>query len=233
MSWPEEPPRRRQVWRQRARDAWANRPRDAWSTRARDVWERVPPGTVDEVGAAVWRLRSVRTPRQGAVALDDEIAYLFDRIAPVLIEHPLPLRTRRAALTTVAITAGTAAAIDEVEAIALLLPGSHVVAAPSLPLALGASFLALAIEAYAAMSLRVHLLTAAGGIVDPSYVARDVLRAMTGREDIMVTRAATQALTSRVLRRWARGIVPFIGIGLATADAQKTIREIARMPIRV
>jgi hypothetical protein len=215
-SWPEQPPRRR----------------DIWSSRARDIWSRVPPGTVDELGAAAWRLRTVRTPRQGAAALDAEIAHLFERIAPVLIDHPLPLRTRRAALTTVAITAGSAAALDEMEAIALLLPGSHVVAAPSLPLALGATFLALAVEAYAAMSLRVNLLTAAGGIVDPSLVSRDVLRAMTGREDVAMTKSATEALTGRVLRRWARGIVPLIGIGFATIDSQRTIREIARLPTR-
>ena len=204
-----------------------------WSNRAREIWSRVPPGTVDELGAAAWRLRTVRTPRQGAAALDDEIAHLFERIAPVLIEHPLPIRSKRAALATVALAAGSAAALDEIEAISLLVPGTHVVSAPSVPLAIGASFLALATEAYVAMSLRVHMLHDGGYMVEPALVAREVLNAMTGHDDVVITRAATQALTGRVLRRWARGIVPIVGIGFATVDAQKTIRAIAAMPFRV
>jgi len=55
---------------------------------------------------------------------------------------------------------------------------------------------------------------------------------MTGREDAAMTKSATEALTGRVLRRWARGIVPLIGIGFATIDSQRTIREIARLPTR-
>jgi hypothetical protein len=215
-TWPEQPPARR-----------------IWSAGARDMWSRVPPGTIDELRGAVGRLRTVRTPRQGAAALDDELAHLFERMAPMLVTHPLPVRTKRAALATVAVAAGAAAALDEIEAIALLVPGSHVISAPSLPLAVGAAFVALTAEAYLAMSLRVHLLTDAGGIVDPALISRDVLRAMTGRDDVVVSKAATQALTRRVLRRWARGIVPLVGIGWASFDAQKTIRAIAAMPIRV
>jgi hypothetical protein len=53
---------------------------------------------------------------------------------------------------------------------------------------------------------------------------------MTGRQDVKVTKLAAKALTRRMLRRWSRGVVPFVGIGYASWDAQKTIRAIARMP---
>jgi hypothetical protein len=84
-------------------------------------------------------------------------------------------------------------------------------------------------EAYIAGSLRVHMLHAGGHDVDFDAVTRDVLRAMTGRDDVRISRAAAQQLTKRMLRRWSRAIVPFVGIGYATWDANRTISAIARM----
>jgi len=206
------------------------RPR-ALAQRARDVWRNLPPETGAELRAAAWRLRRVRTPRQAVTALDAEVERLFEHIVPTRVAHPLPVRSRRAALAMVTATAGAAAAVDEVEAIALLLPGADVVAAPALPAVLAASFAALSTEAYVALSLRVHLLEAAGAEVDAAAVTHDVVRAMTGHNDTSVASSAAKSISRRLLRRWARGVVPFVGIGYASWDAQKTIRSVATMEI--
>jgi len=199
--------------------------------RLRDLWAKLPPETVAEIRAAIARLRKARSPRQAVAALEHEIGNLFENIAPTAVQHPLPVHTPARAYTLVAAAAGTAAAVEEIEAIAVLLPGTTVVSAPALPLVVAASFTALALEAFIAASLRVHMLQAAGREVDPDAVTRDVFRAMTGREDVRVTKLAAKALSRRMLRRWSRGIVPFVGIGYATWDAQKTIRAIARMAV--
>ncbi len=203
----------------------------AAQARLRELWSRLPPEAGAEVRAAAARLRKARSPRQAVAALEHEIELLFDNTAPTLAQHPLPVRTPARAYATVAAIAGAAAAVEEIEAIALLLPGTNVATAPTLPMIAAASFGALALEAYIAGSLRVHMLEATGNTVDPASVTRDVLRAMTGRDDVKVTKLAAKALTRRMLRRWARGIVPFVGIGYASWDAQKTIRTIARMPL--
>jgi hypothetical protein len=184
---------------------------------------------MQEVRAAVDRLRKARSPRQAVAAFDDEIMQLFDAIGPRLVEHPLPVRTPARARTLVAMVAGSAAAVDEIEAIALLLPGVDVFAGPTLPLVIAASFVALVLEAYVAASLRVHMLRAAGKVADPALVTRDTLRAMTGRDDVKLSRSGAQMMSRRVLRRSSRGVVPFVGVGYASWDAQRTISAIARM----
>jgi hypothetical protein len=190
----------------------------------------LPPTAGSELRAAIVRLRRARSPRQAVSALEHEIEYLVENVAPTLVQHPFPIRTPARAYATVTAIAGSAAAVEEMEAIALLLPGVNTAAGPTLPLVVAASFGALALEAYVAASLRVHMLENAGRAVDPASVTRDVLRAMTGREDVRVTKIVAKALTRRIVRRWSRGVVPFVGIGYASWDAQKTIRAIARMP---
>jgi len=201
--------------------------------RAKELVAALPPNLVADARGAAVRLRKARSPRQAVAAVDAELERLFAGLAPALIEHPLPVPTTRRALATVAIVAGSAAAVDELEAIALLLPGVDTVAAPSLPLVAAASFTALALEAYVAGSLRVHQVRAAGARPDAARLTRDVLNAMTGRDDATLTPAATNSLTRRMMRRWGRGMVPFVGIGYASWDAQRTVRAIARMPVYV
>ncbi len=199
--------------------------------RAREIWEAIPPELLADTRGAVGRLRQARSPRQVVGAFDAELINLFDGLAPAVIQRPLPMANVRSARTAVAIIAGCAAAIDEIEAVALLIPGVDAVAAPSLPVVAGAYFAALALEAYVAGSLRVHLLEARGFAVDPGVLTREVLGAMTGGHVAPgFTKAATNPLTRRMLRRWARGVVPFVGIGYASWDAQRTIRAIERMP---
>jgi len=206
---------------------------DVVRARAKELVAALPPNLVADARGAAVRLRKARSPRQAVAAVDAELERLFAGLAPALIEHPLPVPTTRRALATVAIVAGSAAAVDELEAIALLLPGVDAVAAPSLPLVAAASFTALALEAYVAGSLRVHRLRAAGARLDAARLTRDVLTAMTGRDDATLTHAATNSLTKRMMRRWGRGMVPFVGIGYASWDAQRTVRAIARMPVYV
>ena len=199
--------------------------------RARELWDAIPPSLVADTRGAVVRLRQARSPRQVVGVFDAELTNLFEGFAPVLVDHPLPFVKPRSAQTAVALIAGCAAAVDEIEAIALLLPGVDVVAAPSFPVVAAGYFSALALEAYIAGSLRVHLLQAGGSTIAPSPLTHDVLTAMTGRDGAAFPRGAANPLTRRMLRRWARGVVPFVGVGYASWDAQRTIRTIARMPL--
>jgi hypothetical protein len=205
---------------------------DAAKRRVRDVYEDLPPDTAAELRRSALRLRKARSPREAVAALEFEIEHLFSNIAPTLVEHPLPIRSTRTAIGTVAVVAGTAAAIDELEAIALLIPGVQAAAVPTLPVILGAALVSLTLEAYVAASLRVHQLRAAGIDPDPHSVVHDVVVAMTGRADAKFTKFAAQAMARRMLRRWARGVVPLVGIGWATWDARKTMLAIDGLPIR-
>jgi hypothetical protein len=223
-----ERPRKRpdRVYLSRARDRVAQ-----LRTGVREVVDNLPPDASAHLRTSLQRLRQSRSPRDAMSTLEEELEALFERLAPGLIAHPLPVRTRRQALTWVGIAAGTAAALDEIEAIGLFVPGVDVAAVPSLPLVLTAAFLALFVEMYVAASVRVHQLRDAGRPVDPNAVTHDVLRAMTGRDDATFTKAATKSMSRRMLRRWGRSIVPFVGIGFSSLDAQKTVRAITRMPL--
>jgi hypothetical protein len=198
---------------------------------ARDVVERMPATAAADVRASVARLHSTRSPREALGALEAELESIFETITPALAEFPLPIRSEMAALTTVTIVAGTAAAVDEIELLGMLLPGTHAIAVPSLPLVLAASFVALVVEAYVAGSLRVHTLRETNRAIDPHDVTRDVLRAMTGRDDVTFTKTAAKSLSRRMLRRWGRSIIPFVGVAYSSWDARRTIRMIARMPM--
>src|SRR2546430_1146797 len=107
----------------------------------REVVENLPPDASTHLRTSLQHLRQSRSPREAISTLEDEIEALFERLAPGLIAHPLPVRTRRGALAFVGVAAGTAAALDEVEVLGLFVPGVDVVAVPSLSLVLAASFL--------------------------------------------------------------------------------------------
>jgi hypothetical protein len=221
-AWPNQPPGRRRrsaQWRRLAR------------ARLLAMRDRLPPETAAELRAAAMRLRQARSPRDAVGALDHEIEHFFHGVAPGLIERPLPITTLRRAYTSVTVVAGTSAAIEEIEAISLLIPGVDLTAVPTLPLVVISSFTALALEAYIAASYRVHRLRAAGREVDPAKVMSETLQAMTGRAEVKFTRSAAQALSRRTMRRWSRGVVPIVGMGYSSWDARKTITEIARMPV--
>ena len=196
-----------------------------------DTWNQLPPGTGAEIGSSVLRLRKARTPRQMIGALEFEIVQLFDTITPRLVEHALPIHTPARARAVVGVVAGSAAALDELEAIALLIPGVDAATVPTIPFAAGATFLSLVAEAYVAGSLRVHMLGDNGREPDPTHVTRDVMFAMSGRDEASMSPVVAQLMSRRMLRRWVRGVVPVVGIGYASWDAQRTVREISRLPI--
>jgi hypothetical protein len=200
-------------------------------TGAAGVVDRLPPGTSVEVRDAVVRLRTTESAWDAFTAFEDELESLFERIVPLLVEHPLPVHNVRTALTTVTCSAGLSAALDEIELLTILVPGVNTVAVPSLPLVLGAALLALVVEAYVAASYRTHQLRDARRTVDPEAVMRDVLRAMTGRDDATYTGTAARTVARRFVKRWGRGIVPFVGVGYASLDARQTIRTLAAMPL--
>jgi hypothetical protein len=195
------------------------------------MWQLLPPDAATELRAAALRLRKARSPRDAVSALDHEIEQFFHGLGPTLVERPLPITSLRRAYTSVTVVAGASALVEEIEAISLLIPGVDLTAVPTLPLVVISSFTALALEAYIAASLRVHMLQAAGHEVDSSKVIADTLQAMTGRAGVTFTKSAAQALSRRTLRRWSRGVVPVVGMGYASWDARRTITEIARMPL--
>lgn len=213
----------------RARIARASR---AARDRIFDAWQHLPPEATAEMRAATARLRRARSPRHALELFEQEVVRLFEWVTPTAIAHPLPIRTPAQARHAVSVVAAAAAAIEELEAITLLIPGAQPAAAPGITAVAASAFVAMTIEAYIAASLRVHLVEAAGGYLTPADVTRDTLRAMTGRDDVRISKLAAQTLARRMLHRWGRSIMPFVGMGWAAWDAQKTMRAIERMPVR-
>jgi len=200
--------------------------------RLADTLAHLPPEATAELRAATARLRRARTPRHALELFEQEVVVLFERVTPLAIAHPLPVTTPARARNSVAVVAAAAAAVEELEAITLLIPGAQPAAAPGFTAVAASAFAAMMVEAYIAASLRVHMVHAAGGYLSPADITRDTLRAMTGRDDVRLTKLAAQTLARRMLHRWSRGVVPIVGMGWAAWDAQKTMREIERMPVR-
>jgi hypothetical protein len=214
--------------------------------RVRDVARRVtetvrttaqalPRQAVPEIVGSVNRLRKVRTPLEALEAFETETERLLTVVAPLLVDHPLPVRSTKSAKAIVATAGGLAAAGEEAEAIAAIVSSGSTLA-PTLPLVLGANLVALAVEISVAASLRVHDLKDAGIEPDPQEVARDVIFAMTGRNEEgaagrHVTKRVVKLIVRRVLSRWGKSLVPVIGIAYSGWDAQRTIDAIRALPL--
>src|SRR5262249_21539520 len=144
--------------------------RAAMQARARELAERLPPETLAELRSSLLRLRRARSPRQAVAALELEIEHLFRVVAPTLAEHPLSALTPARAAMIVGAATAAAASVEELDAIALLIPGVNTAAVPGLAVVAAAAFAALVLEAYIAGSLRVHQVRAAGQEVDPREI---------------------------------------------------------------
>ena len=194
----------------------------------------IPPEARRELRGSLWRLRNVRIPRSAAAAFEAEIDTLLRVVTPMLVEHPLPVRRTGTARTVVAGGAALAATGEQLEAIVALF--SDGVAVPgTLPIALAAMFLSLALELYVALSLRVHDLRSAGAVVDPQTVSAEVAWAMAGAAGrpgrAGYTRAMVRKLSTRMFWRWGRGLIPVAGAAYSAWDAQRTIAAIARLGV--
>lgn len=194
----------------------------------------IPPEARRELRGSLWRLRKVRSPRSAAAAFEAEIDTLLRVVTPMLVDHPLPVRRTRIARGVVAGGAAMAATAEQLEAVVALF--SEGVAVPgTLPIALGAMFLSLALELHVALSLRVHDLRSAGAVVDPQRVSAEVAWAMAGAGGRPgrsgYTRAMVRKLSTRMLWRWGRGLIPVAGAAYSAWDAQRTVAAIARLGV--
>ena len=192
---------------------------------------RLPEPIRAEVRDAARRLTKVRSLDEASALLTHEIERLLTVIAPVFVRYPLRVGPRTGRLV-VGLSAGGAALLEEVEAVATFVSAGA--AAPAAPVLLAADFVALVVEAYVAASVRVNAIERAGIPVVPEQIASDLARAMSGTE-AGPTRDVTQQIVSgiakRVLKRWAVGVTPLAGIAYDGWDAQKTVAAIARMPL--
>ena len=202
----------------------------------RSLPRSLPPGTVPYVARSIRELRKVRTPRQAVAVFETETEHLLAAIMPKIVARPLPVRSTASAKALVAATGGMAAAGQEVEALGVLLSGGATLA-PTMPLMLGTNLLALAVEVSVAGSLRVHALRDAGIDPNPDDVARDVIVAMTGGSDAdvgtgqAISKSLVKKIVARVLSRWSKSLVPFVGIAYSSWDAQRTIDAILARPL--
>jgi hypothetical protein len=194
----------------------------------------VPPEARKELRGSLWRLRKVRTPHQAAVAFEAEIATLLHVVTPMLVERPLPVHRTGTARVVVAGGAALAATGEQLEAVVALFSEGAAVPA-TLPIALAAVFLSLALELYVATSLRVHDLETAGAVVDPQAVAAEVAWAMAGAAGrpgrTVLSRKLVARLSSRFLWRWGRGLIPLAGAVYSGWDAQRTVAAIADLGV--
>jgi hypothetical protein len=197
----------------------------------------IPPGAVPYLARSARALRKVRTPRQAVEVFETETEHLLTVVMPLLVEHPLPVRSTASAKAIVAGTGGVAAAGQEAEALAAIMSNGAALP-PLLPIMLATNLVALAVEVSVAASLRVHDLTDAGIEPDPNDVARDVILAMTGASASesggggLVTKRVVKTIVARVLSRWAKSLVPLVGIAYSSWDAQRTVDAIRTIPIR-
>ena len=180
-------------------------------------------------------LRKVRTPKQAVAVFETETERLLAVIMPKVVEHPLPVRSTASAKALVAATGGMAAAGQEVEELGVLLTGGAALP-PALPIMLATNLLALATEVAVAASLRVHDLEDAGIEPNPNDVSHDVMMAMTGASPDEVgkggvSKGLVKKIVARVLSRWTRSLVPFVGIAYSSWDAQRTIDLIRSLPL--
>jgi len=208
----------------------------AVSETVRNLPRSLPPETLPELAKSVRNLRKVRTPRQAVAVFENETERLLTVVTPMLVRHPLPVRSTTSAKAIVATAGGLAAAGDELEELTALVSGGTAVPS-TLPIVLTANLMALVVEVYVTASLRVHDLVAAGREPDPHDVAHDVIVAMTGKTEHeggvghSVTTHMVKSIVVRVLSRWGASLVPFVGIAYSGWDAQRTIEAIRTLPL--
>jgi hypothetical protein len=202
--------------------------------RAERLIERLPEAARADVRESLARIVSIRTPSQAFAAFSDEVEHLLRVLMPVFVRYPL-VRTPAAGRRLAALSASTAAAVEEAdELIAALTLGTAVAPGTGTLLAVGVA--ATVVEAYAAASVRVHQLRNLGYDVDVDAVALDVHAALFDvPQDRHRGRSAARWVarrgTARLARRWTAGLVPIVGIAYAGYDARRTVDRVLLRPL--
>src|SRR5438105_2095521 len=69
----------------------------AFGQTVRDLPRSLPPETLPELAKSVRNLRKVRTPRQAVAVFETETERLLTVVTPMLVRHPLPVRSTASA----------------------------------------------------------------------------------------------------------------------------------------
>jgi hypothetical protein len=204
--------------------------------RPSEIWgwliEHMPPGVVDELKVSIRRLVGVRGPRDLLSVMEAEVGRLSGVVVPLLARHPLPVRGRARAELLAVTAAATAAALVQLDELAVLF--TEGAATPSVAAAGAALLVGFVVELWIAVSLRVHQVEAAGREVDMDVLATEVRSAVL---DVDVTKVkelsgrVAAAIGKRVARRWRNVLAPGVGIVIDGVAARRTVGAISTMAV--
>jgi len=208
---------------------------DAARARLGEIAAGLPPEAKKELTRSARRLAlAARSPKKFVAALSAELERLIDVLVPLAGRTPLPLKSPTQARTLVAVAAGAAAAIAEgEELVAVFTAGA---AAPGAPAVAAALLTAWAVELWGTTSVRINQIRAGGREVDEDLLRHEVTGALVGSDEgtsparRMGERVAQRA-ARRLARRWAAGLAPGVGILYDAYDAQRSVRDVTRLPI--
>jgi hypothetical protein len=180
------------------------------------------------------RLRGIRTPKQLVQGVETEYEHLLRlAVVPFVMRQPL-IKRKAAAYAFVAACAGTAASVEEAEALLALMSAGTLVA-PGAPVVFSVGLLSTVGEAYATGSIRVHQLQRHGRPVRAAELAADIRHAQLGDVGAStgvpsLVQAAIKGGGGRLSKRWAVGAVPIAGVVYSSYDATRTIGRVLRLP---
>jgi hypothetical protein len=194
--------------------------------------EALPSEVRAELLASTKRLWAVRKPADLRHVAESEIARLSRTIVPLLATHPLPVRTPKAAKRAAGSSAALAAGFASIDQFAVLATAG--VAAPTLAAAFAGLLAAFVIEVWAATSLRIHQVEAAGRTVDRWLLAEEVTASVLGTNVLTVRQLAglaTTKLAKRVAKRKMAGLVPLAGVAVDSWGATRTVNAMSKMDV--
>jgi len=209
---------------------------DAARARLGEIATSLPPEAKKELTRSAGRLAlAARSPKKFLAALSAELERLINVLVPLAARKPLPLKSAAQARTLVAVAAGAAAAMAEgEELLAIFTAGAA--AAPGAPAVAAALLTAWAVELWGTTSVRINQIRAGGREVDEDLLRHEVTGALVGSDEgtsparRMGERVAQRA-ARRLARRWAAGLAPGVGILYDAYDAQRSVRDVTRLPI--
>jgi hypothetical protein len=204
--------------------------------RLAEIGGSLPPDAKRELATSAKRLAfAARSPTRFAAALSVELERLIDVLVPLAAATPLPLTAPARARATVAVAAGAAAATAEAEGL-LAIFSAGAAAAPGAPVVAAALLTAWAVELWGTVSVRIHQIEAAGRVVDGELLRAEVTEALVGSRRSAsparrVGRRIARRIAARLVRRWTAGLAPGVGIAYDAFDAQRTVRDVTRLPV--
>jgi hypothetical protein len=191
----------------------------------------LPDGVGGEVRTTIERV--VARPRgAGSLleVLETEAGRLCAAVVPVLASRPLPIRRAWLGRTVTGSCSAVAAALGEADEIAIVATDGLL--APTLPTVLAAHLVALVVELWIAVSVRVHQIESSGRCVDTAILTSEVTAALVGStSNFGIGGGVATAVGQHLVRRWAKESIPGLGILSGAIDSQATIRALSEAPL--